>query len=205
MQVEWWRHRDFKPPRVDPLDFFRKRLAWRYARGTPEVSKSAVLLGDAVSLLAGLEAARREAHLPRPSLMLTSPPYFGITNYHYDQWIRLWLLGGPPSDRRVDSPFRGRYRDKFENVDVYRDMLSTVFRGSAKMLKKGAVVYVRADRREPTVSIMREALREAFPSHELRRVNRPVRPVNCQTQTRLFGHFAPKAGEVDFILTPDGF
>jgi hypothetical protein len=197
--IEWWRERSLEPPNVAPVEFFRKKLSWRYAKGAPECSRSVVLLGDSVSLMAAMEVARKKNSLPPPSLMLTSPPYFGITNYHYDQWIRLWLLGGPPTDRLSETEFRGKHQGKFANVGVYRDLISRVFASSAKMLQKDCIVYVRADRREPTLSIVRAALKEAFPLHGLRRLNRPV--VN-QTQTRLFGHHAPRLGEVDFVLTP---
>jgi len=196
--IEWWRERDFNPPTLDPVDFFKKKLRWRYAKGTPDTSKSIVLLGDSASLMAELEEAHIKNALPPASLMLTSPPYFGITNYHYDQWIRLWLLGGPPTDHLTETQFRGKHQGKFANVGVYRNLLSEVFTNSARMLRKDAVVYVRSDRREPTVSLMRAALKEAFPSHRIRRANRPVAN---QTQTRLFGHHAPQSGEVDFILT----
>jgi hypothetical protein len=48
---------------------------------------------------------------------------------------------------------------------------------------------------------MKAVLKATFPSHKFRRTNRPV---TDQTQTRLFGHHAPRSGEVDFILTPPG-
>jgi hypothetical protein len=197
--IKWWHERQLKPPKVAPLEFFEKRLRWRYAKGAPDASRSIVLYGDSASLIAELDQARKGARLPRPSLLLTSPPYFGITNYHYDQWIRLWLLGGPPTDHRAQKEIRGKHRDKFSNFGVYADLLSAVFASSAKMLRGDAVVYVRSDRREPTKSLIREVLKTTFPSHELRTV---IRPVTDQTQTRLFGHHAPRFGEVDFILTP---
>lgn len=149
--------------------------------------------------MADLDQARRRRHLARPSLLLTSPPYFGITNYHYDQWIRLWLLGGPPTDRRGQTEFRGKHRGKFSNLGVYEDLISEVFADSAKMLEANAVVYVRSDRREPTASIIKEVLKTTFLSHKLRSARRPV---TNQTQTRLFRHHAPRSGEVDFILIP---
>jgi hypothetical protein len=197
--INWWGERGFVPPNIAPVEFFAKKLRWRYAKGIPETSKSIVLLGDSTSLMADLDRERSAEGLPQPSLLLTSPPYFGITNYHYDQWIRLWLLGGPPTDRRTETQFHGIHQGKFLNVGAYRDLLSSVFTSSAKMIRKDAVVYVRSDRREPTISIMKEVLKAAFPLHMLRRTNRPV---TDQTQTRLFGYHAPRSGEVDFILTP---
>jgi hypothetical protein len=197
--IKWWQERKLRPPKIEPLEFFEKRLRWRYAKGSPDTAKSVVLFGDSATLMADLEQARRRARLARPSLLLTSPPYFGITNYHYDQWIRLWLLGGPPTDCRAETEFRGKHRGKFSNLGVYGDLLSAVFASSARMLREDAVVYVRSDRREPTKSLIKAVLKTTFPSHELRSA---IRPVTNQTQTRLFGHHAPRSGEVDFILTP---
>ncbi len=191
--IDWWRNRRLDPPDVEPFAFFEKKVGWRYARGIPKSSVSTVLLGDSAALLPQLDG------LSKPSLMFTSPPYFGITNYHYDQWIRLWLLGGPPTDRRC-SQFGGKHQGKFENREVYQCLLTTVFTAAANMLRKDPFVYVRTDRREPTVSITRVALRAAFPFHNIQRVNQPL---SGQTQTRLFGHHAPRLGEVDFILHPN--
>jgi hypothetical protein len=30
------------------------------------------------------------------SMLLTSPPYYDVTNYRVDNWIRLWMLGEDP-------------------------------------------------------------------------------------------------------------
>lgn len=197
--VDWWRTHQLYPPDVDPVAFFEQKLKWRYAKGTPETSVSTVLLGDGTALLPRLRGNLRRNGLARPALMLTSPPYFGITNYHYDQWIRLWLLGGPPTDRRAHTEFTGKHQGKFENLHVYASLLTTVFQSCAKILRSDAVVYVRTDRREPTVSITRATLKHAFPFHQIRRRNQPLAG---ETQTRLFGHDVPRFGEVDFILTP---
>ena len=202
--IDWWAKRKFDPPCIEPSKFFAKKLEWRYAKGTPDSTGGTVVLGDSASLLPNLWGKLGKHGLSRPSLMLTSPPYFGITNYHYDQWIRLWLLGGPPTDRRSSTQFNGKHQGKFANVDVYKALLSGVFSSSARILRKDAVVYVRTDRREPTASITRSVLKEAFPLHKLRRVNRPITD-KAQTQTRLFGYAAPRIGEIDFILSQQGF
>jgi hypothetical protein len=197
--VKWWQEHGLRPPAVAPLAFFERKLKWRYRKGTPETSKSVVLFGDSTSLMGELEQARRAAQLRSPSLLLTSPPYFGITDYHYDQWIRLWLLGGPPTDRKTETEFRGKHQGKFSDFGAYKDLLYAVFESCAKMLNRDGVVYVRSDRREPTASVVKTVLKDTFPSHRLRSANRPL---TGQTQTRLFGYHAPRSGEVDFILSP---
>ena len=96
--LAWWRERELRPPQRDPVEFVTKRLNWRYAKGRPEIQRDArMLLGDSEKLLPQLRRRVLDGEVARASLLFTSPPYFGITNYHYDQWLRLWLLGGAPS------------------------------------------------------------------------------------------------------------
>jgi len=196
--VEWWKARDFKPPKIDVVEFFRKKCDWRYSKGRPQFAGSRVFLGDSTRVLPRLVRMRGE-EMERASLLLTSPPYFGITNYHYDQWLRLWLLGGPPTDRRSSTQFNGKHRGKFVNQRVYREMMDSVFLSAASLLKKDAVVYVRTDRREPTFHITRAALLAAFPNHKMKVA---FKPNGGKTQTGLFGHFAPRSGEIDLLLAP---
>jgi hypothetical protein len=197
--VEWWRKRGSKPPKVDPVEYLRKKLKWRYAKGTPRTTRSTIYLGDSVSVLRDLKGDLSRRGIQRPSLLLTSPPYFGITNYHYDQWLRLWLLGGPPTDRRPQNGYKGRYRGKFENRENYRRLLGAVFEQASRLIKPDGIVYVRTDRREPTLTITKQALKLAFPKHAIQRINQPI---HGKTQTRLFGNDDPRVGEVDLVLTP---
>src|SRR6266852_9845851 len=195
--VKWWKARRLKPPKLQPVEFLKTKLRWRYARGIPKARPSKAYLGDSASVLASLKGKLSGRGLHRPSLLLTSPPYFGITNYHYDQWLRLWLLGGPPTDHRRSNPYNGKNRGKFANRETYQHLLTTVFQRASKLLKPDGVVYVRTDRREPTLAMTKLALRAAFPKHRLQRVNRPI---EGNTQTKLFGNGDPRKGEVDLVL-----
>jgi hypothetical protein len=98
--IEWWRDRGLTPPDVDPVAFMKKKLDWRYAKGTPGKTESRVYLGDSLSRLPFLVRRMGQLGIKPARLLLTSPPYQGITNYHYDQWLRLWLLGGQPNALR---------------------------------------------------------------------------------------------------------
>lgn len=196
--ISWWRERGLKPPAIDPVEFFRGKFGWRYARGKPRTTASKMYLGDSAAVLRDLEGNLARRGIMRPSLLLTSPPYFGITNYHYDQWLRLWLLGGPPTDSRRQGQFTGKHRGKFANLFVYRRLLTTVFERASRLVKPDGIVYVRTDLREPTLSITKQAMRAAFPTH---RLQEKVQPIHGETQTRLFGNGDPRLGEVDLVLT----
>jgi hypothetical protein len=192
--VRWWQERDMHPPEIDPVAFLEQRIVWRYTKGYPELEGD-ILLGDSVGLLT---SNRLRQGLNRPfDLLFTSPPYFGITNYHYDQWLRLWMLGQSPTPRRPGG--RGRWQRKFESQSDYRELLSRVFRGAARRLHEEAVVFVRTDARPFTLSTTIEALRIAFPNKNLTEERRPV---NGRTQTILYGDHSKKPGEVDIVLTP---
>jgi hypothetical protein len=193
--VAWWSERGLEPPDLDPVAFMRKRIRWRYAHGRPQFDGSRVLLGNSRAFLKRL-ARRVGAGAEGPfRLLFTSPPYWGVTNYHVDQWLRLWMLGG--SDR--PSGALGANRDKFESREAYQRLLRGIFSGCAPLLSPDAVVYVRTDARAFTLNTTVQALTTAFPTKALEVIPRPY---PRQTQTALFGDKSEKPGEVDLILHP---
>lgn len=195
--IRWWREREMKPPEVDPVLFLRRRLDWRYAKGRPSSSGSKVYLGDSTKRLPEVRRRIQEGRIARPALLLTSPPYYAVTNYHYDQWLRLWLLGRKPDALR--EPGTTDHAARFENLKKYRALLGSVFSSAAELLAPQAVVYVRTSGREATYAATKEALKEAFPK---KRMHVTLRPFERPTQTHLFGDEAQKAGEIDVVLRP---
>ncbi len=194
--VRWWRDRALKPPDHDPVEFMTKKLRWRYAKGTPGATASRVYLGDSVVVMPRMAQNRmKRPDVAQVRLILTSPPYHNLANYHYDQWLRLWLLGGPASARRPGHKFRG----KFESQETYTALLGSVFRHCARALAPTGIVYVRTSLRGTTFQPTVRVLDEAFPQHVATYHRRPfTRP----TQTHLFGDSTKKRGEVDIVLRP---
>ena len=191
--VNWWRERDLQPPAVDPFEFLRKRIAWRYSRGVPAVAPSHMFLGDCTRRVEGLTSRWSERKVQPAKLLLTSPPYYSLANYHYDQWLRLWMLGGAPDASRIGGENRG----KFEGKSAYSKLLVDAFQKASAYLAPDAVIYVRTGSRSETYDATTSALSVVFPNHRLVAEQLPyLRP----TQTRLFGDHEPKAGEVDLVL-----
>lgn len=90
--VRFWKERDLKAPKIDVLRVLRRKIE-RLA-GLEQASPcpiSHVLHGDAQSenLFHSITTA--------PSIVITSPPYYGMRTYVQDQWLRSWFLGGPDS------------------------------------------------------------------------------------------------------------
>ena len=192
--VTWWRERGMRPPEIDPQTFLEKKIQWRYAKGLPETVDSTVLLGDNCYLMGNLCEQIASKNQKRFSLLFTSPPYIGISDYHKDQWLRLWMLGGRPNALRV----REKHRGAFESRDAYKEMLSNVFTQAAEMMSQSGYVYVRTDARKLTFEITHDVLHEAFPRWREKVVKQPY---SRQTQTALYGDDSAKPGEKDIILT----
>lgn len=192
--VRWWEQHKLEPPEIDPVKFLVKRSEWRYAKGVPSGRRGYFFLGDSTFKMRKVATLIYERKLRKVNLLFTSPPYYGITNYHYDQWLRLWLLGGPPRPAKMSGPYRG----KFENLKKYETLLRSVFAKSAPLLSPTACVYIRTDRRKVTYEATTRVLREVFPGWSIEQIHRPVtRP----TQTQLFRNSPAEKGEIDLVIS----
>lgn len=188
--IRWWIDHNLKPPQRNPVEFMLKKVAWRYAKGHLNIGGGHIYLGDCQSIL------NRWENCPpkwRAKLLLTSPPYSGITNYFYDQWLRLWLLGGPDHPSSTND----LCKRKFSNKQHYVKMLSRVFTKSKRILAKNAVVYVRTDARQFTRNTTIEALELAFP---LKKIRKEEHSMPNFTQTTLFDSNLKTKGEVDLVM-----
>jgi len=191
--IRWWRERKSLPPDIDPVCFLVDRVEWRYAKGIPNLAQSRVILGDAVAEVPQIKKEIDEGSAKPFSLLLTSPPYYSITNYNYDQWIRMWMLGW--DDRPVRT--RGMWQSKFDSRARYADLLTRVFGHCSEVLDRNATVYVRTDARSFTYETTIAILSSKFPGKKMAIIPRPLSKHN---QTALFGDKSPKPGEVDIIL-----
>ena len=192
--VRWWREHNSLPPVLNPVVFLQKRLQWRYAKGVHELPKGVVLRGDSRQALKKPIGALTSRDHPY-TLLFTSPPYYAITDYHYDQWLRLWMLGGPPHPVHGGGDSRNRFQSQLH----YCELLCSVFKSSAKILDDRAVIYVRTDARAFTNRTTREVLKQVFPDKTMEVC---AKPFSKQTQTALYGDKEDKPGEADIILRP---
>jgi hypothetical protein len=190
--IRWWIEQGFtEPPDLSPVEFLSERIYWRYKFGTPRYEDCVVRRGDCRDVFRG----QKPSAMGRFRLLLTSPPYCGVTSYYYDQWLRLWMLGEAAHPTRLGGSWKG----KFEDRGAYKRLLTQSFARARRLLVPDATVYVRTDARELTLAATKEVLLELFPEKEAAFV---AAPYSKATQTSLFGDKLPKPGEFDIILTP---
>ncbi|MEH2316649.1 DNA methyltransferase [Nostoc sp.] len=191
--INWWKERKLTPPEIDPVEFLNKRVEWRYAKGIPNLKNGKVILGDSTSIISELVQKVSCGKWKPFDLLFTSPPYYRITNYHYDQWLRLWMLGGP----NIPTWISNKWQNRFESKTAYRELLQIVFSGCAEIMKTRATIYVRTDARQFTRETTLEVLHDVFPQKSIDIV---LQPFKKNTQTALFGDKSKKPGEIDIIM-----
>ena len=190
--IAWWRENGFaEPPDIDPVTFLTDRVLWRYAKSAPTWDSKAIRLGDCREVM----RRQRASDNGRFQLLLTSPPYRGVTSYYYDQWLRFWLLGDAEHPVRNGKHWKG----KFEDGVRFERLINDTFRLSRRLLARDAAIYVRTDARPKTFDVTHAALKRHFPS---KRISCVPAPYEKATQTSLFGDHRTKPGEIDLILLP---
>lgn len=93
--------------------------------------------------------------LPRPiRCVITSPPYFDVTSFEEDQWLRLWFLGGPP------YPTKGRvsHDDRHRVQEKYWSFIADMWRSIGKVTDSKADVVIRLGSRRISPDRLREKL-----------------------------------------------
>lgn len=184
--VRWWKSRNMLPPVINPVEYFQERIRWRYASGIVYGPVADIRLGDANMVL-----STNEKH--RFDLLFTSPPYCGVTDYQLDNWIRLWMLGGPALPGYNQS-------QKYRNKEKYKTMIRTVLSRCSRNLSDESVIYVRTHSKPESKDITLETITELWPTHEI--YTRSEKPT--KSQTKLFGDCSRKPGETDVLAFPRG-
>ena len=192
--INWWKNNGFKePPEINPKDFLIERLKWRYKYGAPAKNdNNCIYLKDSASFLDKMPPPHCKTG--KFKLLFTSPPYYNLVNYHKDQWLRLWMLGGnpyPKEDQHV-------HKKRFSNKNDYKALLDKVFQECAKLMDKKSIIVVRTDSREYTYRITQDVLSAHFPSH---RIMKSFYSVASKNQSKLFNKINNGiVGEQDLIL-----
>ena len=187
--IRWWKaNGHHQPPEIEPQDFLKKRVSWRYAKGTPRqphAKPPAITLGDAATSL---------PHTDTPAkLVMTSPPYSNVTNYRADNWLRLWALGEGPALPDWNQ------EQKFVNPKKYLRMLRESSVSTHSLTDSSTVWYIRSDARARTKDTIAAVMADILPGYRAYELPAPYKKL---TQTALYGDLEPKPGEVDLLYMP---
>lgn len=130
--LRFWEQRGYKAPKRDVFELTRRMVSFRYESDLP--TGHAEILNDDMRRLPTRIGTRR-----RIQCVITSPPYFDVTNFEEDQWLRLWFLGGPP------FPTRGRLSrdDRHADAANYWTFIADMWRMLGQVMPQNADVVIR--------------------------------------------------------------
>ena len=182
--VKWWtREQKLKPPKVDPAALLEDKIRRRYEYGVPQQSPGTAILGDSRTELDKMPPLNAR-------LLITSPPYCGVTDYWNDHWLRLWVLG---YRQRKDW----RKAAKFSNKAAYQALINDVFLKCKKHLAQDASILVRSDQRRQTSEMCIKALQLVWPGQDVY-VRSSKAPNNGVSNHH--GRGGHKAKEIDLLI-----
>lgn len=148
--VRFWQRHGFKAPHADTLQLIRTR-AHRFLENKPSPSAGKIIHGDSRDPKT-MHAAKRF------SLVITSPPYYGMRTYIPDQWLRNWFVGGPS-----EVLYRTGERElSHAGPKSFAAQLRTVWTNAAAVSKPSAQLVIRFgginDRDNDPREIIKESL-----------------------------------------------
>ena len=131
--VRYWRSKRLRPPSIDVTNVLRRKLSRISSREmAPEGGLTDARLGDARF------AASLPTHARDFSVVVTSPPYYGMRTYVEDQWLRNWILGGP------DHLVYGQGAQlKHTGKEVFAASLGAIWRNMARTNASDLDMYIR--------------------------------------------------------------
>lgn len=159
--VRFWKATGEKPPKVRVLDVLHRKLS--------RIDESAACAFPSRGAVYRADATSKTSFSKIPasfSLVITSPPYYGMTTYVQDQWLRHWFLGGP---EEVDYSYGTQV--SHESQDSFVESLASVWRNVARSraetvhlhIRFGAIPSIEVD----PVAIIRKSLCAADASWRL--------------------------------------
>lgn len=132
--VKFWTERNLIPPHVDIIGIIKDRAQRYYGNKLPIIQASGIQ-GDSRNRKTVDNVC---ASVGKFDWIITSPPYYGLTTYLPDQWIRNWFLGGPA---KVDYSCCGQL--SHAGRDSFIDDLREVWRNVGAYCNPDATLVVR--------------------------------------------------------------
>ncbi len=131
--IKYWKERNLKAPNVRVIDVLARKLSRILNLGIDCVGNpDQILYSDS-------RTSEVYGKIPNDfSLVITSPPYYGMSTYIQDQWLRMWFLGGPET---VDYKIKDQL--KHSSQDAFINSLAIVWGNISRSQSNKLDLYVR--------------------------------------------------------------
>ena len=131
--TRYWQQRD-PPPRVDILEIIERKSMRYYDKLDKRSSLGEVRQSDSREVSSLLPEPTQE----RFSWVVTSPPYYGMSSYIPDQWLRNWFVGG-----KDHVEYKYSHQISHSSPDQFVENLRRVWSNVAQACSLDATLVVR--------------------------------------------------------------
>jgi hypothetical protein len=153
--LRYWKEKGLNAPKVSAKDVLLRKL-----KRILEVKEAQCGTFDQILCADAAETVAYEKIAKNFSVVVTSPPYYGMRTYIQDQWLRMWFLGGPEDiDYLADEQLRHSGQDSFIEAlaGVWRNVHGSEADDLHMYVRFGSVPSIESDAKR----IMRASLEEA--------------------------------------------
>lgn len=131
--VRYWAAKKLRAPVLDVFDVLKRKLDRIKDQALPPIASASHARHGDSRLAAALPLASRDF-----SVVVTSPPYYGMRTYIQDQWLRSWFLGGPEQLEYVND-----FQLSHAGADAFAKSLGRVWKNMARTRSDRLDMYVR--------------------------------------------------------------
>ncbi len=159
--IRYWHKNQYFPPERNVFALLAEKAVFRLEEGVPN------RIGEVIQEDARQAYCHFRGYTGKVTSVITSPPYFNVTNFEEDQWLRLWFLGGKPYPTYSDISSD----DRHTNLDKYFRFLTEVWQGIAPLLQDKAHIVCRIGAKKLSSSEiagqLSETIRSVWPAAQL--------------------------------------
>jgi hypothetical protein len=176
--VKFWKERKLEPENVDVLKIIELRANRYYSAGLKKVSGK-VFHGDSRND----NIFKRISKDRKFSWVVTSPPYYGMSHYLQDQWLRLWFVGGPSKINYIEKE-----QLSHGSPEKFCDDLRKVWKNSEDVVSENGRLIIRFgginDRKVKPLDLIKSSLKDT--SWKITKVKSAGFPSKAKRQAEQF-------------------
>lgn len=128
--INFWKKRSLQPANVRIIDIVKRKAEYIFNECLPEKVDGQIILGDSRNGFIGEDV--------KFDFIITSPPYYGMSTYEQDQWLRNWFLGGS-----ANVNYTRKSQVKHSTEDIFIQDLAKVWKKTAINCNDNARMVIR--------------------------------------------------------------
>lgn len=192
--VGYWKKHSLIPHNVNLLELVKRKAQYVFNEQMPINVKGKIVLGDSREI--------KNLFGKKFDWVITSPPYFGMSTYEQDQWLRNWFLGG---SSKVNYSSKSQLKHGSESTFV--SDLAKVWSNAAKKSNPNTKLVIRfgalpSKSDKTPAELIKESLKLADCGWKLRTIHTAGKPTDSNRQATQFKNTTGKyVEEIDAFAT----